>query len=440
MVPDRFDSQTIARSIGERIQTEIDSFWRSPAGTTATPISGHRTGARRMRLSARPPSGHLLVSGAPSSGWGNWANNREDEKPLDECACLRIRAATHFMKPSLCCGAALLAFACVSADTSASSSAPNVLTRECPALRPHPIRLPDDATAINPSNVPQCADGVSEALVSASHTDIQFPPAASLAGHALVQVSGTLCNLRCHLASSLRRTITLGLMKFSGERLPRRVSQARRKGTTSPAAAVHQRTSFASSGDARHRSATVSPTRRVSRKSCASLHSDGSIYSLELRWHRRIPETNDPIRGEGTFDLAMNGVRMQVAHGFLPIITVRSWPLEDTKPFSRVQKRLSRSAAPAWKSCCLPSDQAGSAARSHGYGKHEFISAEMIDTTSLLLCNSRVVSASDVTLPILVDRRTRLGGAQDACKGYSHACPSARLATPSAHSARTPPG
>ena len=52
--------------------------------------------------------------------------------------------------------------------------------------------------------------------------------------------------------------------------------------------------------------------------------SQDSPYSLELRVSidGYNPQTNDPIRGEGTFEQAMAGVRMLVEAGFLPIITI----------------------------------------------------------------------------------------------------------------------
>src|SRR5437588_4310046 len=49
-----------------------------------------------------------------------------------------------------------------------------------------------------------------------------------------------------------------------------------------------------------------------------------SSYSLEFRVSidGLSAEDNDPIRGPGTFDRAMQGVRQLVHHGFLPIITI----------------------------------------------------------------------------------------------------------------------
>src|SRR5436305_2220690 len=49
-----------------------------------------------------------------------------------------------------------------------------------------------------------------------------------------------------------------------------------------------------------------------------------SPYSLEFRVSLDgfSAETNDPIRGAGTFDRTLRGVRQLLAHGFLPILTV----------------------------------------------------------------------------------------------------------------------
>ena len=51
---------------------------------------------------------------------------------------------------------------------------------------------------------------------------------------------------------------------------------------------------------------------------------DASHYSLEFRVSIDGPDavSNDPVRGDGTFDRAMKGVRQLLAHGFLPIVTV----------------------------------------------------------------------------------------------------------------------
>src|SRR5437867_1989302 len=51
---------------------------------------------------------------------------------------------------------------------------------------------------------------------------------------------------------------------------------------------------------------------------------ESSLYSLEFRVSIDgfTAEQNDPIRGPGTFERALKGVRQLLAHGFLPLITV----------------------------------------------------------------------------------------------------------------------
>jgi sulfatase maturation enzyme AslB (radical SAM superfamily) len=154
-----------------------------------------------------------------------------------------------------------------------------------------------------------------------------------------------------------------------------------------------------------------------------------SIYSLELRVSIDgfSPETNDPIRGEGTFVKAIEGLRLLVAHGFLPIITsMRSWPIQDDEMFlAEFKKRLAGIGYTRPRLKLLPSLKIGQEAlRDHGYTQHEFVSQEMMvgyDESQLLCHNSRVVSDRGVHVcPILVDRAdARLGDSlADACKGY----------------------
>src|SRR5258708_32441837 len=66
---------------------------------------------------------------------------------------------------------------------------------------------------------------------------------------------------------------------------------------------------------------TVFKDEWLERLGCAEA---ASPYSLEFRVSIDgfNAATNDPVRGEGTFERAMIGVRQLVGHGFLPIITV----------------------------------------------------------------------------------------------------------------------
>ena len=51
---------------------------------------------------------------------------------------------------------------------------------------------------------------------------------------------------------------------------------------------------------------------------------DASLYSLEFRVSLDgfTPTENDAIRGPGTFERILGGIRMLTNHGFLPIVTV----------------------------------------------------------------------------------------------------------------------
>jgi MoaA/NifB/PqqE/SkfB family radical SAM enzyme len=157
---------------------------------------------------------------------------------------------------------------------------------------------------------------------------------------------------------------------------------------------------------------------------------DASPYSLELRVSIDgfSPETNDPIRGEGTFNLAMGGVQLLVKHGFLPIITsMRSWPIHEDDIFlAEFKKRLAEIGYTRPRMKLLPSLKIGQEAlRDHGYDKWEFVTEDMMRgyDASLLLChNSRIVSDHGVHVcPILVDKPdARLGATlEDALKGYT---------------------
>ena len=73
-----------------------------------------------------------------------------------------------------------------------------------------------------------------------------------------------------------------------------------------------------------------------------------SEYSLEFRVSIDgfTAEMNDPIRGEGTFERAVQGVLRLVAFDFLPIITAaRTWPIEQEAGDSQ---RLPANAASSW--------------------------------------------------------------------------------------------
>ncbi|MCA9269943.1 MAG: radical SAM protein [Planctomycetales bacterium] len=144
-----------------------------------------------------------------------------------------------------------------------------------------------------------------------------------------------------------------------------------------------------------------------------------SLYSLEFRVSLDgcSPETNDPIRGAGTFARTMAGVRQLVAHGFLPIITAaRTWSDEDDRrvvdDFLAVLRDVGYTR-PRLK--ILPTLHLGAEQqRSRAYRDSERVTAEMMDgfDASALLCeHARIVTDRGVHVcPILIDAPDSLLG------------------------------
>ena len=137
-----------------------------------------------------------------------------------------------------------------------------------------------------------------------------------------------------------------------------------------------------------------------------------SLYSLEMRVSIDgfSAATNDPIRGKGTFNLAMEGVKKLVEYGFMPIITAtRTWSDNDEQAvvgqFISTLK-LAGYERPRLK--ILPSLQLGAEMeRTSGYRDSERVTPRMMKDydTSQLVCNhSRVVTDRGVYVcPILLD-------------------------------------
>lgn len=252
------------------------------------------------------------------------------------------------------------------------------------------------------------------------------------------QVSGTLCNLRCRhcFISCSPENHTLGLMSF--EQFQPHLADSVRLGVKeyyftggepfiNPDIFRILAATLAAGPATVLTNATRFTEEKVAR--LAALR-DASPYSLELRVSIDgfSPETNDPIRGEGSFDLAMGGLRLLVRHGFLPIITaMRSWPMEQDDEFlARFRERLASIGCTRPRMKLLPSLKIGQEAlRDHGYAQWEFVTEEMMagyDVSQLLCHNARVVSDRGVHVcPILVDKPdARLGRTlADAGKGYT---------------------
>jgi sulfatase maturation enzyme AslB (radical SAM superfamily) len=139
---------------------------------------------------------------------------------------------------------------------------------------------------------------------------------------------------------------------------------------------------------------------------------DASRFSLEFRVSidGDGPETNDPIRGQGTFARAIEGVRQLVELGFLPIVTVADMSDGEGTPhlFERMVTALKRVGYERPRIKILPSIRLGAEmSRSRGYRNDERVSKELLSGFDLgqLLCHSaRLVSARGVHVcPILVE-------------------------------------
>ncbi len=142
-----------------------------------------------------------------------------------------------------------------------------------------------------------------------------------------------------------------------------------------------------------------------------------SLYSLEVRVSidGPTPETNDPIRGEGTFVRAMEGVRGLLEHGFLPIITAMQ-PDDGADRYEEFCQALRSIGYTRPRLKLIPSLKLGrEIERSRGYAKDERITVEMMcgfDDSQLLCSSSRIATDRGVYVcPILVDSPSaRLGG------------------------------
>jgi sulfatase maturation enzyme AslB (radical SAM superfamily) len=140
---------------------------------------------------------------------------------------------------------------------------------------------------------------------------------------------------------------------------------------------------------------------------------DGSIYSLELRVSIDGPdaESNDRIRGEGSFDRAMEGVKRIVEAGFLPIITMaQTWDdAESQNVYQKMRQVLIDMGYTRPRVKLLPSLKIGAEAlRSRGYTDCERVTEEMMkgfDASILICANSRIVTDKGVHVcPILIEQ------------------------------------
>lgn len=155
--------------------------------------------------------------------------------------------------------------------------------------------------------------------------------------------------------------------------------------------------------------ATILPQRTVDE---LRVLADGSRYTLELRVSIDgvTAAANDAIRGEGTFDRALEAVGRLVATGFLPIITtMQTWEDRETDGVLDVFREVLGGVGyhrPRLK--ILPPLRIGAESeRSRGYEEVERVTSDMMRDypADMLLCSSaRLVTGSGVWVcPILLD-------------------------------------
>lgn len=146
---------------------------------------------------------------------------------------------------------------------------------------------------------------------------------------------------------------------------------------------------------------------------------EASLFSLEFRVSIDgcSPEENDPIRGPGTFERAMQGVRQLLRHGFLPIVTVARTrdDQDDAVVFASFVNVLRSHGYDRPRIKILPTLRLGAEIeRQRGYQPEERVTPEMMEgfDPALLICNhSRTVSDRGVHVcPILIEAAdARLG-------------------------------
>jgi len=249
-----------------------------------------------------------------------------------------------------------------------------------------------------------------------------LPPTVKLShlDHLWFQVSGTLCNLTCHhcFISCSPKNDSLGYLSL--EQVKQRLDES---------VALGVKEFYFTGGEPflnrdmvpilvetlQFGPATVLTNGTVMKDEWLEelrAAEEASLYSLELRVSIDgfSPATNDPIRGEGTFVRAIEGIKMLVAFGFLPIITAtRTWSDEDEQQVIRqfvATLKLAGYERPRLK--ILPSLQLGAEAeRTHGYRESERVTRQMMkgfDASQLVCEHSRVVTDRGVYVcPILIE-------------------------------------
>ncbi len=138
---------------------------------------------------------------------------------------------------------------------------------------------------------------------------------------------------------------------------------------------------------------------------------EAGLHTLEIRvsLDGYSAEMNDPIRGTGTFDRAMEGVRQLVAVGIEPIITItRTWCGCDEEVLAGFVATLKTAGYKEPRLKVLPLLRLGAERkRTRSYNSDERVTHEMMqgyDASQLLCSTTRLVTDQGVWVcPILLD-------------------------------------
>jgi len=137
-----------------------------------------------------------------------------------------------------------------------------------------------------------------------------------------------------------------------------------------------------------------------------------SPYSLEFRVSLDgfTAADNDPVRGDGTFERILRGVRLLLDHGFLPILTVTRTrdDQDDGETFAGFVQLLRSIGYSRPRIKLLPTLRIGAEAdRQRGYHDEERVTPDMMaefDANLLLCSHSRIVTDRGVYVcPILIE-------------------------------------
>ena len=254
------------------------------------------------------------------------------------------------------------------------------------------------------------------------HADAEAPPVLA-PGHldALwFQVTGTLCNLRCahcflscapdnesfgflsidEVRRRLEESAALGVREYyftGGEPFmhPRIVEILE-------LALSHGPTTVLTNG-------TLLKPRHVEPLAAAAA---ASRWSLEFRLSLDgfDADSNDPLRGAGSFDRAIEGFELLLRHGFLPILTVvRTWaPEADLEVYRQFVAELARRGCARPRVKTMPALRIGAEVqRAGGYAEYERVTNHMLadyDLDQLVCAHSRIVTDRGIWVcPILLD-------------------------------------